>query len=91
MFFPSEQGKEFKGSWSGNTLKGTCKSSLLGHGTGNITVQVSGDGKTIPNLDLTFENGYSDLNIFIIMNSNVGINNQINATNNFYPDYMMEY
>lgn len=91
MFFPSEQGKEFHGTWNGNTFKGTAKSSLLGPGTGSITVQVSGDGKTINSLDLSFENGYSDHNNFIIIKGDVVINNPINATHNFYPDYMMEY
>lgn len=91
MYFPSEQGKEYKGMWSGNTFKGTAKSSLLGPGTGNITITLSGDGKTINLIEANMENGYTDHNNFIINKADVLINKPINATQNFWPDYMMEY
>lgn len=90
FFFPSEQGKEFKGYWNGNNFKGTAKSSLLGPGTGTINITLSGDGKTLSNLEMHFENGYSDHNNFIINKGDVIINNPI-PTINFDPNYMMEY
>jgi len=90
MFFPSEQGKEFRGTWTGNIFKGTAKSSLLGPGTGNVLIQLSGDGKMVTYIELNYENGYSDHNNFIIIKGDVIINNQINSTR-FDPDYMMEY
>lgn len=91
IYFPGEQGKEYKGYWSGNKFTGSAKSSLLGPGTGNITIILSGDGKSITFLEATIENGYSDMNNFIINSGYVQINNQISATSNFWPDYMMEY
>lgn len=91
MSFPSEQGKEFTGSWTGKTFKGTAKSTLLGPGSGTITVQLSGDGKTVNSVIISYADGYSDHNNFIIIKGDVVINQNIPVTGTFNPDYMMEY
>jgi len=91
MYFPSEQGKTFSGSWTGNTFRGSEKASLLGPGYGNITVQLTGDGKAISYINLTYADGYTDHNNFIVMNAFLELNQSIPVSTMFDPNYMMEY
>lgn len=90
VYFPSEQGKEFYGSWTGNTFNGSAKGTLLGPGSGNITVKVSGDGKKLQYLELTYADGYSDMNNFIVTEGYVLIQNEIQAKT-YEPSWMCEY
>jgi len=90
IFFPSEQGKRFIGSWSGKTFIGNASSGLSGGGSGTIQVVLSGDGKSLYSINLSYSGGVTDHNNFKVLEGKLRISKTI-PVKDYYPDYMLEY